>query len=768
MIRLGLRLALSGGRWSLVPTLLAAVAVGFGTAVLLFALSFQPALGTRLDRPAWRETPGQFDLGGEVPSNGVLLSLTSDFVDGRPVSRVDVAALGAGAPIPPGLPRLPASGEAFVSPALAWLIAEQPDALGNRFGQVVGEIGQAGLAAPDELAVVVGQPVEVLTNAGSRAVTAYESVGQMREFGLIIDVIVAVTVVGILTPVAIFVATATRLAATRRERRLVAFRLSGATPRQVAVLAAIDALLIAAPGALLGLVIFAVSRPVVAMIPLNRLTWFPEAITPPIAPAVALVMAVPVVGIIASLIALRPMSISPLGVARRVRRGPLSPFRIVPLVVALVAFAGSLTAGAVFFPQFAVIAVALSFFGIIVGIAIIGPWLTVLVGRLLASRGGVVSLLAGRRLLDDPRGSFGAVAGVILAVFVASVFFGFVAFAFHAAAGVTVPIRATTLYAEVPGGMGSAADGVVPRIEATDGVTGVVVVREAALGDAPEAGQAGPTAWIAPCAALLEAVDLPQARCGDAPIHLIRKGAAPPTVALAGLPPDATVNELGSTPTVKLPLAHGLISDRLLPETADVRFAGIPDVLIDPSAVDGDVTAIRPAFLVVATTGDPSAIERARTLLEQAMPTSGPATGADLAAATTLVIDELARVVSLGVVMVLFVAGCSLAVAVARGLLDRRRPFALLRMSGVPLGHLRSVLVLEAAAPLIAVAAASCLLGVAVSQLVLRLAALDDVPLPDPSLLVLFAGSIAGALAVVAVVLPIVRPLTSLEETRFE
>jgi predicted lysophospholipase L1 biosynthesis ABC-type transport system permease subunit len=206
----------------------------------------------------------------------------------------------------------------------------------------------------------------------------------------------------------------------------------------------------------------------------------------------------------------------------------------------------------------------------------------------------------------------------------------------------------------------------------------------------------------------------------------------------------------------------------LLPVTADVRFAGMPDVLLEPSAVDADVTAIRPAFLVVSTTGDPSTIERARTLLEQAMPTSGPATGADLAGATTLVVDELARVVSLGVVMVLFVAGCSLAVAVAGGLLDRRRPFALLRMSGVPLGNLRSVLVLEAAAPLIAVSAASCLLGVAVSQLVLRLVALDDVPLPDPSLLVLFAGSIAGALAVVAAVLPILRPLTSLEETRFE
>ena len=42
MIRLRLRLAFLGGRWSVVPTALTAVAVAFGTAILLFALSFDP------------------------------------------------------------------------------------------------------------------------------------------------------------------------------------------------------------------------------------------------------------------------------------------------------------------------------------------------------------------------------------------------------------------------------------------------------------------------------------------------------------------------------------------------------------------------------------------------------------------------------------------------------------------------------------------------------------------------------------------------------
>ena len=42
---------------------------------------------------------------------------------------------------------------------------------------------------------------------------------------------------------------------------------------------------------------------------------------------------------------------------------------------------------------------------------------------------GASTLLASRRLTDDPRGSFGSIAGVIMAVFVASAFFTFVGYA---------------------------------------------------------------------------------------------------------------------------------------------------------------------------------------------------------------------------------------------------------------------------------------------------------------------------------------------------
>ncbi|WP_446216492.1 FtsX-like permease family protein [Micromonospora sp. IBHARD004] len=47
------------------------------------------------------------------------------------------------------------------------------------------------------------------------------------------------------------------------------------------------------------------------------------------------------------------------------------------------------------------------------------------------------------------------------------------------------------------------------------------------------------------------------------------------------------------------------------------------------------------------------------------------------------------------------IAGCSLAVTVAGGLSDRKRPFSMLRLTGVQLGVLRRVVALESGVPLL-------------------------------------------------------------------
>jgi hypothetical protein len=780
MIGLGLRLASLGGRWSLVPMALTALAVAFGTSILLFALSFQSALQERYDRGAWRETPGVREPGGQVPGM-TLLSLTIDHLDGRELARIDVASVDGPSPVPPGLPRLPEPGEAFVSPALAERIDALPsDQLADRFGTVVGTIDEAGLRGPNELVAVVGLPVAELQAAGSRGVDGFASQGEPPTLDWIVALIVVIAVVGAIAPVAVFVASATRLSAARRDRRLVALRLSGATPGQVGALAAVDALLITVPGALLGIVLFLLTRPAIALFPLGDLTWFPSAIVPPFLPAALVIVAVPVVGVAAAVLALRRMQISPLGVARRVSSGPPTRWRGLPVAAALITFVVCLGLGATpiardseLVAQAVLIGVGLSFFGVVAGIVILGPLLTSYVGRVLAARGGPVRLLAGRRLIAEPKASFSGVAGVVMAVFVASAFFGIVAYSTRVSVAIRVAIPPHTLYADVTPGSDRSLDAMLDGVLSTQGVLGAAVVREGILVDSavahPEDPSDGLRAWIVPCADLLATADVPAATCGDADIHVVSDVELPADGRLLGYPAGADAQDLEGSPTVDVGLRPGLTVDRLLPLDAGDDTRTLPAVVIEPSSVEDDAQAIRPRFVLVSTDGTTATIERVRTQLVEAMPTSGPATGAEVRASATGIVDEIGRIVTLGVVMTMAVAGASLAIAVTGGLLDRRRPFALLRLTGVPLRDLRSVLLLEAAAPLAAVAVVGAVLGVLVSQLLLRLVAPGaDIPLPDPSLAVLLVASVAGALLVVAGMLPMVGPLTDLEETRFE
>jgi hypothetical protein len=108
---------------------------------------------------------------------------------------------------------------------------------------------------------------------------------------------------------------------------------------------------------------------------------------------------------------------------------------------------------------------------------------------------------------------------------------------------------------------------------------------------------------------------------------------------------------------------------------------------------------------VVATDGSAAAIERARTVLETGLPTPAPGFAPETISESNArhvelntKYRQLAEVVTL---TSLPIAGCTLAVGVVAGLNDRRRPFALLRLTGARLATLRRVVVLESAVPLL-------------------------------------------------------------------
>jgi len=263
VIRLGLRLALADGRRSAFSVALTAAAVAIGTAILLFAISFQPALGDRDSRQAWapaaaaRRCPAATAHGRRRrpirgPAAGPHLP--------RAAHRRCPHAAGTDAATGPG--------EAYVSPALADLLARTPaDQLAPRIGRVVGTVGPEGLRSPQELVAVIGADASSLDGKGAAPVASFRTTSLPPDLPPVAILILVLAVVGALAPVAVFVATATRMAAARREQRLAALRLIGATPAQVSRLAIVEALLYTAIGAPAGVALFFMARPAVALIP---------------------------------------------------------------------------------------------------------------------------------------------------------------------------------------------------------------------------------------------------------------------------------------------------------------------------------------------------------------------------------------------------------------------------------------------------------------------------------------------------------------------
>src|SRR5713226_7328814 len=237
-----------------------------------------------------------------------------------------------------------------------------------------------------------------------------------------IDLILSVVALGMLTPVLIFIATATRLSAARREQRFAAMRLVGATRRQVSLLAAVESTAAAVLGVAAGFGIFFLLRAPVAGIPFLGEPFFPADMSLSLPDILAVALGVPVAAAVAARLALRRVHISPLGVARRVTPKPPRAWRMLPLLAGLAELGffavrgGQLSVGA------ETQVLVSGFLLIIVGLIIAGPWLTMAMTRVMArrtSRPG--ALIAARRLADDPRAAFRAVSGLVLALFITTV-----------------------------------------------------------------------------------------------------------------------------------------------------------------------------------------------------------------------------------------------------------------------------------------------------------------------------------------------------------
>ena len=228
---------------------------------------------------------------------------------------------------------------------------------------------------------------------------------------------IVLTLVLLLVPVLGFLGQCARVGAVHRDRRLAALRLAGADAAQVRRIAALEAGLACLLGAALATV------PCVLFLRGEwgqppTLLWF----------GIALVAAaVPVLGALVSVLALRRVVASPLGRVRRVPpregRGPGMP---VPMAALGLLFVGLLLAPDTFGGyETAPVLV----FAVVIGTGVGALWLTGATarrtGRFLAARtADPATLIAAERLRDDPWAAARTHAAVLLVTIVGTGFVG--------------------------------------------------------------------------------------------------------------------------------------------------------------------------------------------------------------------------------------------------------------------------------------------------------------------------------------------------------
>ena len=128
------------------------------------------------------------------------------------------------------------------------------------------------------------------------------------------------------------------------------------------------------------------------------------------------------------------------------------------------------------------------------------------------------------------------------------------------------------------------------------------------------------------------------------------------------------------------------------------------------------------------------------------------------------------RVLNIAVVLTLLVAGCSLAVAAGGSLVERRRPFSLLRLSGTPTRVLYKVVLLETLLPLAAATVLAIVTGygMAVAAAVKVAPAGTAVPTPSSSYYLTMGLGLLAALAMIGGTLPFLGRITRTDNARFE
>ena len=730
-----------------------AAGVAVGVALLLLVIAAYQALGDRSARSTWpldsafkTGQVAELEFGDDtlwVAPSG-MLGAPGDYYDGQAITRVSIAATPQSTVAVPGIERAPQPGEYYASPALAALIDGTPaDELGDRFGTRIGIVGPDALLGPETMLAIVGADaaaVEPMLGASLHA-----ELSGVRFPTPAYAMIAIVGGIAVLFPVVVLISIVTKLGQAARTERFSTIRLIGASPRLVAMLAALEAVVPALAGALAGVGLFYAVRPLAALVEIEGSRFFVSDLAVPAWAMIAAALGTALLaGLVAFGTALRT-GLGPLGGSREQQERRPRWWSLVPLGLgAVVIAAPAVVAAAGLDVRVPDVAVLVGFILITVGLVLAGPWLAAAVSRFGARRANdAAGVLAMRRIARHPRATFRSVSGLVLALFVVTVF----------AVGTTTEI--VDEVADVPATELVPADALVTNLgfEADEAEQERALARVAAADGVDRVVRVG---WYDDETA---GADGEQGDAGDASAEANGEALGGGFVVSAA---DAAALGLDAGSAEWLWIEQPYFSPFEIGRDIDTA----------PMTAAAAATAT-PALVTVLTDGQPGSRERART----AITTSGltvaglPATRAESTdASATRFARQYVSLAWIGILIATLISAISLSVSTVAGMIDRRRQLGLLRLSGMPAATLRRMIVVETALPLATVFLLTVGLGSLTAWAVVVALSGGDrgVTLPDVGYLGLIGICLGLAAAAILVVFRTVRSELPLAATRFE
>ncbi|MEU8416463.1 FtsX-like permease family protein [Amycolatopsis japonica] len=741
-LMLGFRLAVGGGRGSIVRLVLSTVGIGLAVAVLLIGASAGTIKENR-DQRTFAASVRSEPIPGVAPLD--YSATTTDF-RGQAISLVHLRATGSSSPIPPGVDRLPAPGEIFLSPKLAELVAADTSGLlrPRLPGKPAGLIAAETTLNPNDLVAYVGTDAmrDARTVYGFGAEPGYH---ELIENGILILLLLGLFV--LLTPVFIFVGTVSRLGGAARDRRLAALRLAGSSLAQLRRITAAESLVGAAAGLVVGTALFLLFRGTAANFQVFRFGLYPDDLTPSWPLVVLIVLAVPALTVATAWASQRHLVVEPLGVVRETAPPKRRLWwRLLPVVIGILLIA----------PDFGV-ASELGRWALIggaallmVGIPALLPWL---LERVVARiKGGPPSFqLAIRRLQSDSGTPSRVVAGlcVVLAGAIAlqSLLAGQAAMEAdrHDDTGGRI-----TVYAD-----GSVADRAIAAVRAVPGAADFQALRSLFVEGKRQDGMLVLIA-VADCATIEATTTATGCRDGDV--------FADPSFLHIGQSAKITDNDKREQPwTVPVTPRPFEVKPSSVTETL------APQVLATPAAVAGvDLAAALVTATLRGTTGNPDFVELVRNSVA---PYSGQVTVAaykgERASTEARMFDDARDILLGGALFVLLLAGVSLLVLAQEQVRERRRALGALSATGVPVRVIVRSLLWQNGIPLLLGIVLATATGIAVAALGKRLF-WDGLYVDWSAVALLAAAAVVMVLLVTASTVPSVRSAAKTENLRTE